>query len=77
MRRQFQRLDEAVNKEKQVKGFMLDGKSCKIMVIRKLQLLKITSPSKLLVRLRDAYIDRMLLLAGNVTQLNNGNVFLR
>ncbi|KAF8399067.1 hypothetical protein HHK36_014933 [Tetracentron sinense] len=77
-RRRYQRLDGTVTSKKTVKMARFRGGNNKrfwrIRVIPKLRL-KIVSPLKLLGRLRDAYVNMMLGLAGNVRYFNSGNSF--
>ncbi|KAF8390085.1 hypothetical protein HHK36_024606 [Tetracentron sinense] len=75
--RRYQRLDGAITGKKSMKIARLGAKSRRFWKIRafpKLRL-KIVSPIKLLVRLRDGYINMMLGLESNVGYLNNASVF--
>ena len=78
-RRRYQRLKHVVTAKKRVKVLRFHGgggKPWKMRLMPKLRHFRITSPMKILERLRDAYVEMMLCLAGNVAQLNNGNVSL-
>ncbi|KAF9623468.1 hypothetical protein IFM89_003052 [Coptis chinensis] len=76
-RRQYQRIDGAITKNP--KAIRLGGKrkrTWKIKLTPKLKWgLKIVSPIKLMAKLRDAYINMMLGLAGNVGSLSGDNFF--
>ncbi|XP_010252982.1 PREDICTED: uncharacterized protein LOC104594383 [Nelumbo nucifera] len=76
-RRRYQRLDGTVTGRKNMKIVRFGGNARRVWKIRaipKLRL-KICSPAKILVRLREAYMDMMLKLAGNVGYLNNNSIF--
>ncbi|PIA63672.1 hypothetical protein AQUCO_00201191v1 [Aquilegia coerulea] len=76
-RRQYQRLDGTNKKNMNVARLGGKRKSFwRIRAIPKLKLkLKIVSPIKMLAKLRDAYINMMLGLAGNVGSLNGDGFF--
>ena len=68
-----------VGAKKRVKILRFQGggrRPWKMRIISELRLFRfrIVSPMKILERLRDAYVEMMLSFAGNVAQLNNGNV---
>lgn len=76
-RRQYHRLDGATGNKKNVRVTRFGGKArraWKIKAIPKLRL-KILSPLKLWGKLKDAYINMMLSVAGNNGALNNPNTF--
>ncbi|KAI8528649.1 hypothetical protein RHMOL_Rhmol12G0164000 [Rhododendron molle] len=78
MRRQYQRLSKvSAKKDKSSRADIgcSQKKYSKIKPKPKKATPKSTS-SNLLGRLQDAYVEIMLRLAGNILQLNNGNVFL-
>ncbi|XP_059639791.1 uncharacterized protein LOC132282193 [Cornus florida] len=79
-RRRYRRLDAANRKNVQIVRFGGPRRrSWKIKIIPKLRLMKraisSASPMKLWARFKNAYINMMLNLAGNVGALNDGNVF--
>lgn len=77
MRRQYQRLSKvSATKDKSSRADIgcSQKKNSKIKPHPKKATPK--SSSNLLGRLQDAYVEIMLRLAGNILQLNNGNVFL-
>uniref|UniRef100_A0A5B7A7E7 Uncharacterized protein n=1 Tax=Davidia involucrata TaxID=16924 RepID=A0A5B7A7E7_DAVIN len=78
-RRQYQRLDGAAKSRKNVKIIKIGGsprrRFWKIKAIPKLRLKIIASPLKLWTKFKNAYMNMMLNLAGNVGTLNTGNVF--
>ncbi|KAF5197389.1 hypothetical protein FRX31_013026 [Thalictrum thalictroides] len=78
-RRQYQRLEIYGTSKKNMNVARLGGKRksfWRIRAIPKLKLkFKIVSPIKLLAKLRDAYINMMLGLAGNVGSLNGDAFF--
>ncbi|KAF9623467.1 hypothetical protein IFM89_003051 [Coptis chinensis] len=77
-RRRYQRLDGAVT-GKNMKVARLGGKRKSFWRVRTIPKLKwgfkIVSPIKLLRKVRDAYMNMMLGLAGNVGYLNGDNFF--
>ncbi|XP_021628386.1 uncharacterized protein LOC110626655 [Manihot esculenta] len=78
-RKRYQRLDGAFTGRKNMRVVRFGGGSPRrAWKIRpKLRILKIaaTSPLRLLRKLKNAYVDMMLNLAGNVSFLNNDTVF--
>ncbi|XAR51507.1 hypothetical protein NMG60_11006154 [Bertholletia excelsa] len=76
-KRQYRRLDNSAPNRRKAKTSAFGGRPrrfWRVKVVPKLQL-KIASPSKLWSKLKNAYINMMMSLAGNVSSLNNGDVF--
>lgn len=78
-RRRYQRLHGAITNRKNLKTLRFRGgpqRSWRIKVVPKLRLrTAILSPLKIWSKLKNAYVNMMLNLAGNVGHLNNENVF--
>ncbi|EOY04092.1 hypothetical protein QUC31_017416 [Theobroma cacao] len=77
-RRQYQRLNgEVVKSRKNVKVTRIGAGSRRFWRVKAIPKLrwKIASPVKLLTKLKNAYVNMMISLAGNVGSLNTENTF--
>ncbi|XP_010279430.1 PREDICTED: uncharacterized protein LOC104613349 [Nelumbo nucifera] len=76
-RRRYHRLEGSTTGRKNMKIVMIGGNTRRVWKIRPIPRLrlKMLSPMKVLVRLKEAYMNMMLKLAGNVGYLNNNNMF--
>ena len=82
-RRRYQRLDGAVNGRKKVQVTRFHGgpppsRKWGVRATRRLRIMGLSlsqSPVKLWTKVKNAYINMMLSLAGNVGELNTNNVF--
>lgn len=77
-RKQYQRLNgEVIKNKKNVKVTRIRGGSRRFWRIKAIPKLrwKIASPIKLLTKLKNAYMNMMINLAGNVGHLNTDNTF--
>ncbi|KDP33019.1 hypothetical protein JCGZ_13050 [Jatropha curcas] len=80
-RKRYQRLDGGIRGRKNMKVIRIGDRGSpkrgwKIRTVAKIRILKIvTSPLKLIGKLKSAYVNMMLNLAGNVGLLNNDSVF--
>ncbi|KAH7859071.1 hypothetical protein Vadar_031228 [Vaccinium darrowii] len=76
MRRQYQRLNTVCAKKDKSSRADTGCSQQKYSKIKPKSKKAAPNRGNLLVRLQDAYVEIMLYLAGNILQLNNGNVFL-
>ncbi|KAF3444312.1 hypothetical protein FNV43_RR14002 [Rhamnella rubrinervis] len=80
-RRRYQRIEDETRIRKNVKVTRFGGgerkRYWKIKAVPKLRILRAVSsaPLKLFTKVKNAYMEMMLNLAGNVGQLNNNNAF--
>lgn len=75
-RRGYNRLSPSKRSLKIVRfGSGNSKRSWKIRIAPKLRLIKLVSPLKLFLRLKNAYVNMMLRLANNTNTSNSGNVF--